>query len=56
MGPVHKAPWHLTILTVTAENTRISLQEKLLTTTTCETRTTTDYSNMVCGIDYWALQ
>lgn len=41
-------------LTDTAENTRISLQEKLLTTS-CETRTTTDYPNAGYGITYWAL-
>lgn len=53
MESAPKAPWHLTSL-LFYTHCRLSLQEKLLTTS-CETRTTTDYSNIGCGINYWAL-
>lgn len=44
-APKHHGIPAVFFLTHTAGNTRISLQEKLLTTS-CETRTATDYSNI----------
>lgn len=54
-APKHHSIPAFFFLTNTAGNTRISLQGKLLTTR-CETRTATDYSNIGCGINYWALR
>lgn len=54
-APKHHGMPAVFFLTHTAGNTRLSQQGKLLTTS-CETRTATDYSNTGCGSNYWALR